>query len=226
MLLLVFLLTKHKALLVQTSRQLLCLVALLRGAFIRNAQCVPPRYAVHFAAHAGITGTAFRVDLTRQADAVFLCFGRLDSTQHTALRQDPRWVAVVSALQAPGVSAAERTGTLHRVVALQQQYTVYRWDSLRVTRAGCPALVQALDSVYRSPAAQLERAAANRGRIVLDGTLVHVVVQTGPEIEKNLYVHSPSAASHPQLYHLLHAALELYRQQRPAALLDQRYTNG
>ncbi|MFC6226045.1 hypothetical protein ACFP2F_22570 [Hymenobacter artigasi] len=150
----------------------------------------------------------------------------MDSIQHTALRQDPHLAPLVSALQAPKLPAAERTSTLLRLAALQEQYTVYRWDSLRVATAGHLAFVQALDSVYKSPAAQLERADPNRGRIVLDGTSVHVVVKTGPQIVKNLYVQSPSPASHPQLYHLLHAALELYRQQQPAAILDQRYTNG
>ncbi|MBT9394934.1 hypothetical protein KLP40_17345 [Hymenobacter sp. NST-14] len=92
--------------------------------------------------------------------------------------------------------------------------------------AGHRALVLALDSVYRSPAAHLERADANRGRIVLDGTSVDVVVKARQQPEKNVYALSPSPTSHPQLYRLLHVALDLYRQQQPAALLDQRYTYG
>jgi hypothetical protein len=88
------------------------------------------------------------------------------------------------------------------------------------------AFLQTLDFVYHSPAAHLQRAETNHGRIVLDGTSVHVVVKTGQKIEKDLAVQSLSPVSHPQLYRLLHEALELCRQQQPAPLLDQRYTNG
>lgn len=210
----------------RTSQKLLCLAALLLGPLVATGQNAPPRYSVHFHAHSGVSGSDFRVELTRQADAVILRFGRLDSLQRTALRQDPRLAALESALQAPGLPAAERTATLQRWASLQQQYGVYHWDSLRVATASHPALVQALDTVYRSPTAYLERADANHGRIVLDGTSVHVVVKTKQQPEKNLYVRSPSPTSHPHLYRLLHAALDLYRQQQPAAMLDQRYTNG
>jgi hypothetical protein len=140
---------------VRTPQKLLCLAALLLGPLVGTGQSAPPRYWVHFHAHSGVTGSDFRVELARQADAVVLRFGRLDSIQRTALRRDPRLAALESALQAPGLPAAERTAALQRMAALQKQYTVYRWDSLLVATAGHRALVLALDSVYRSPAAHL-----------------------------------------------------------------------
>ena len=210
----------------RTSRLLFCLSALLLGPVVGKGQSAPPRYSVHFHAHSGVSGSDFRVELTRRTTVVSLRYGRLDSIQHKAMRRDPRFAAYVSAIEAPQRRAAEKSGTLQLMAALWEQYTVYRWDSLEVATTEHPALVQALDSVYKSPAAQLERADENRNRIVLDGTSVQVVVKSGPQTAKNLYVQSPTPTSHPQLYRLLHAALDLYRQQQPAAILDQRYTNG
>ena len=148
----------------QIYRKLFCLAALLPGPLAGNGQSVAPRYAVHFGAHAGITGAAFRVELTRQADAVFLRFGRLDSIQHTALRQDPRLAAFVSALQAPKLPAAERTGTLQRLAALQEQYTVYRWDTCSPAGLGHTASSLALAvGAPRGPTGRGKPRAGRRG---------------------------------------------------------------
>ena len=171
-------------------------------------------------------GPIFRINVTRSIDAIYLRYGRLDSLQNGRLRADPRYSSYVSELQANPLPTATGTSTAKRFLALIEQYKVYRWDSLRVATMRHQPFRQLLDSVYSSSTAQLERPAANRNRIVLDGTSVHVVVQTATQIEKDLYVKAPSPACHPLLYRVLHEALQLYRQEYPTSFLDQRFTSG
>lgn len=181
---------------------------------------------MYLGAHTSLNGADFRVELTRHADFLLLRCGRLDSVRNTALHHDPHFTADASALATKQLPAAERRHTVQRLVALIEQYKVYRWDSLQVATSRYLSFVQLLDSVYGNSAAQLEQREANWGRIVLDGTLVHLVVRKGHVIEKDLYVHSPDSVSHPQLYRLLHGALQLYRQVHPAPMLDRRLTSG
>ncbi len=210
----------------RTYRSLLCLIGLLLGPLVGRGQRIQQPYSIQFSAYNSANGSDFRVNVTRSAGAVHLRYGRLDSVQNGRLRADPRYTAYASALQANRLPAATETSTSKRLVALVEQYKVYRWDSLRVATTRHQPFVQLLDSVYSSSAAQLERPAANRGRIVLDGTTVHVVVKTNTQTEKDLYVNAPSAASHPLLYRVLHEALQLYRQAHPVSFLDQRFTSG
>lgn len=203
---------------------LLCSTGLLLGALPGSGQ--QPPYSIQVKAHNSTSGNDFRVLLTRSADFISLRYGRLDSVQNQRLRTDPHYRAYAAALQATSLSAAERTVTAQRFLALVEHYKVYRWDSLRVATRSHQPLQQLLDSVYTSSSPQLERSEANRGRIVLDGTLVHVVVKTGETTKKDLAVDSPTPASHPQLYRLLHETLQLYRQAHPASFLDLRFTSG
>lgn len=207
-------------------RKLLCLAGWLLSPFVGIGQSAPPTYSILVSARASISGSDFRVELTRYADSVHLRYGRLDSVQHTLFRQNPLFTAYVSALENGPLASEERTNIARQIMDLEKQYKVYRWDSLRVATSNHQPFLQMLDSVYVSSAAQLQRAAANRNRIVLDGNVVHVVVKGGNQTEKDLYVQSPGRASHPQLYRLLHEALQLYRQKQPAAFLDQGYTGG
>ncbi|WP_460623658.1 hypothetical protein [Hymenobacter tenuis] len=115
---------------------------------------------------------------------------------------------------------------MKRLKALVDHYKVYRWDSLQVATSRHPAFVQLLDSLSGSSAAAPAHREANRDRIVLDGTTVRLVVRKGTRTIQDLYVNSPGPASHPQLYRVLHGALELYRQEHPAPLLDRQFTRG
>jgi hypothetical protein len=210
----------------RTYLLLLCLTGLLLKSFTGRSQHLQRPYSIQLSAHNSTSGTDFRVNVTRRVDAIYLRYGRLDSMQNGRLRADPRYGSYVSELQANPLPTAAGTSTVKRLLALVEQYKVYRWDSLRVVTRRHQPFGQLLDSVYSSSAAQLERRAANRDRIVLDGTSVHVVVQTGTQIEKDLYINAPSLASHPLLYRVLHEALQLYRQEYPTSFLDQRFTSG
>jgi hypothetical protein len=209
----------------RTYLLLLCLTGLLLKSFTGRSQRLQRPYSIQLSAHNSTSGTDFRVNVTRRVDAIYLRYGRLDSMQHGRLRADPRYSSYVSELQANPLPTAG-TRTAKRLLALVEQYKIYRWDSLRVVTRHHQAFGQLLDSVYSSSAAQLERRAANRDRIVLDGTSVHVVVQTGTQTEKDLYINAPSPASYPLLYRVLHEALQLYRQEYPTSFLDQRFTSG
>lgn len=210
----------------RTYLSLFCLTGLLLQPFAGRSQRLQQPYSIHLSAYNGTSGTDFRVNIIRRVDAIYLRYGRLDSTQNGRLRADPRYSSYVSELRANPLPAAAGTNSAKRLLALVEQYKVYRWDSLRVVTMRHQPFEQLLDSVYVSSAAQLERRATNRNRIVLDGTSVHVVVQKGTQTEKDLYVSSPSLASHPLLYRVLHEALQLYRQEYPTSFLDQRFTSG
>lgn len=210
----------------RTSRLLLCLIGLLLGPLAGRGQRIQQPYSIQLSAHNSTSGSDFRVNVTRRAGSIYLHYGRLDSMQNGRLRADPRYSSYVSALQANPPSTAEGTITAKHFLALVEQYKVYRWDSLQVATTGHQPFRQLLDSVYSSSAAQLERQAANRGRIVLDGTSVYVVVKTGTQTEKELYASAPSPTSHPLIYRVLHEALQLYRQEHPTSFLDQRFTSG
>ncbi|GAB3244115.1 hypothetical protein GCM10027346_41500 [Hymenobacter seoulensis] len=198
------------------------LLFLLGGVIPR----VPPRYSVHLNGHSSVSGADFRVELTRQADILLVRCGRMDSIRYAALHQDPHFRRDLAAVEANQLPAAERTRTFERLLELADQYKVYRWDSLRVATSRYSAFVQLLDSLSGSSAAALGRWEANQDRIVLDGTTVHLVVRKGQRTTQDLYVNSPGPASHPQLYRVLHGALELYRQEHPAPLLDRQFTRG
>lgn len=212
--------------LMRLSRPLLCLTGLLLSPLTGKGQHIQPPYSMQLSAHNSTSGADFRVILTRKADFVYLRYGRLDSVQNGRLRSDPHYTVYTSALQATQLPVTERTTTAQRFMTLLEQYKVYRWDSLRVATSSHPSFLQLLDSIYSSSAAHLERPEANRRRIVLDGTLVHLVVTTGSLKEKDLYVRSPRPDSHPQLYRLLHESLQLYRQKHPASFLDPSFTSG
>jgi len=199
-------------------------ILFIKPSFLQ-AQGVPLTYSVYISAFAGVSGSDFRIEINRQKDFINFRFGRIDSVQQTKLRADLAFKACADTLaRTNDLSAEAKQALASRLTVMLDRYKVYKWDGLQLTATS--TFSSLLDSIYISSATQLERRAENKTRITLDGTSFYLTVLNKDTSIMKAYAHSPGPDSHPLFYRLLHESLQLYRQQRPAALLDIHYTNG
>lgn len=182
---------------------------------------IPP-YTMRIAAISGVAGKEFQIAITRTAKQVHLWYGSLDSVRMTRFRTDPDFYN-------PNVTEpdpdAERARLL-RFGAAIQKYKVFTQDSMQVGVASHRPLVQLLDSVYLAAPELLEQKEANRGRVVLDGTLVYVVMKSGGKVTQQVGAVSPRPGTHPLLYRLVHESLQTYRAGHFDSFLTPRITSG
>jgi hypothetical protein len=187
----------------------------------QHAAKIPP-YTMRISAISGVAGKEFQIAITRTARQVHLWYGSLDSVRMKPFRADPDFYESNTTRLDPD---AERARLL-RFGAAIQKYKVFTQDSMQVGVASHHSLVQLLDSVYMAAPELLEQKEANRGRVVLDGTLVYVVMKSGGKVTQQIGAVSPQPGTHPLLYRLVHESLQAYRVGHFDSFLTSRLTNG
>lgn len=150
----------------------------------------------------------FITDLQRRGKEVKIVFTNRDSVSK-ALGKDERFVSLYNALNSKDSIPTEELKVIvfKSLFALVKEYTFYTKDSVQINlrkhRAFDELLKKAANPTDNRPEEELER---SKKRIVLDGTSYTISIRTANK-ERNYQLSSPTPASHPFLYQIIHEPL-------------------
>lgn len=153
-------------------------------------------------------GNEFITDVFRNVKQVKIVFAKRDSIGK-GLGKDQRYLKLYNTIfsKDSSITQEEKSRDFKSLIPLTMEYTHYSVDSvllnLRKHKAFDELLSKAADPADYGPEEELEH---TKKRIVLDGTSYTISIRTADK-ERTYQLSSPTPASHPFLYRIIHEPL-------------------
>ncbi|MDB5144629.1 MAG: hypothetical protein JWQ66_3342 [Mucilaginibacter sp.] len=176
---------------------------------------------INISAHPVLNRNEFLIDINRHNDVISIVYTLLDSISYTNLKQNPRFLELLNAIKTNGSSRGDVQAELNTLIKKQSYYSR---DSILINSDTDTAYTDLLNKMSRLSADSLENSAANKHRQVLDGIHFRFDIKTATG-NREVYAHSPDAASHPVLYGLIESSLGIYRKLKGDTFLT-KYKTG
>lgn len=152
----------------------------------------------------------FITEVCRKGKRAKIIFAKRDSIGK-ALGKDERFLKLLSTLNSQDssvIAERKRKGIDYKTIAkIVQEYTYYSKDSVRINlrkhRAFEELLSKVADPADNEPEIELERM---KNRHILDGTGYVVQIKTANK-DRTYQLSSPTPASHPFIYQIIHEPL-------------------
>jgi hypothetical protein len=172
-----------------------------------------------------VSGGEYFIDILGKGDSFKIIYKFKDSLSRK-LEKDTAFIQARNLLltfKNPKPSNDTVVSLLLKLDSLNQAYTSYSIDSIKLSYDEAPSYVALIKSVLASSAEALEN--HNRKRVFVDGTEMKFTL-TNNAATKVVYVHSPSNESNPLLYSLISETLDVYRKRKGDNFMTKQRTSG
>lgn len=181
-------------------------------------------YDLYINSKTGVSSSEFSIAIKKTRKSTKIIYSKLDSVDHARLGQDKEFEEISRSYFGSNYpdhpTSPEGKEFTNRLEKLTQKYSVYTKDSIELENNRNGAYIKSLDELYLADEASLLREKELKGRIVLDGSLVYVILKSEGKVEKDFFVQSPSNDSHPLIHKLMDDSLKLYRAMNPNSSVE------
>lgn len=191
------------------------------------AQKAADTFTIDIDARGSGSMSRFVVNIERSPDLVKIVYAVRDSLSNEGLKENKDYTTLLHQFVAANDANERDTALIQSIMHQFDSIEIasYSKDSLAFKPSKSAHYTKLINKIYSATTEQLENIEANRKRIVLDGTLFKIKIQSSSG-SRIIYAHSPEEMSHPLLAELITETLDLYRGKNQNAFLDKRKTNG
>ncbi|SDE32970.1 hypothetical protein SAMN05216464_105244 [Mucilaginibacter pineti] len=179
---------------------------------------------INISAHPVLNRNEFLIDITRHNNVITLAYTVLDSISYTNLNNNPRFVTLASGIKAKNLDNATAQTMQAEINTLIKKQSYYSRDSIIINAETDTAYTNLLNKIGAASTSVLENTEVNKHRHVLDGIQFRFSISTA-NTNREIFAHSPNAASHPLLYNLIEETLGMYRKLKGDTFLT-KYKTG
>ena len=186
------------------------------------------QYAIEINAQPDM-GKKFSISIRRNKTIVKLLITKVDSIQQNLIKKDPEYINLLRQFGSiKGFDSRDST-TLKLMRDLEyyrQQYTVFKKDSIILTKRNNKAYFKLLDSIVLVPTDSLTQPEKAKKTIFIHPTTVHFIFKGNSILNRDFYVTQPTDKYQPALLRLITNTLDIYRAARPNSFMDKKSTRG
>jgi hypothetical protein len=198
--------------------------------YIFLLSCIVP-YAqirqIHLMAYNSATGQQYAMVINEHKHSFNLSYRLLDSVSSLLSATAPAYTQRIQSVKNP----SPHNDTVQQIIAeidsARERHSFYTQDELVIQKRHHKGYVRLFNQVLKTAYINIGTPTINSPtHLVLDGTAFMIRKQVG-DISSAGWVQSPTATSHPALYHFIHQTLNLYRQKgAKSGWLDVSKTGG
>ena len=192
---------------------------------ILYSQTVKDTFTIDIRARSSAYSSRFNINIQRSSDQIKIVYAVRDSLSDERLKDNKDYATLSKQFL---TANEERDKDLMHSILYQLdsiEITSYTKDSIVFKPSANRHYTNLINEINTASTEQLENKEANKKRIVVDGTLFRIKIQSASG-SRIIYANSPRENSHPLLTKFINKTMDIYRDEKQNTFLDKRKTSG